>query len=63
MPYQFELFTDDTGAWRWRFRAHSDEILAEGSESYATKKDCEDGVKVVREKAASANVVIFLVDE
>ena len=63
MPYQFELYTDDVGAWRWRFRAHSGEILADGNEGYATKKECEDGVKVIREKAATANVVVFLVDE
>lgn len=63
MPYQFELFTDDAGAWRWRFRAHSGAILAECYEGYPTKSACEDGVQVVREKASRASIVVFLVEE
>ena len=63
MPYQFELYTDSAGEWRWRFRAHSGAILAEGCEGHATRKGCEDEVKIIMEKAVAATTIALIAEE
>lgn len=49
---KFELYRDDAGEWRWRFRAANGRILATGAEGYKNKGDCRAGLDLVRESRA-----------
>lgn len=52
----FEVYADDRGEFRWRFRADNGRILADSAEGYKAKADCRHGVELVRQKAAEAEV-------
>ena len=59
MPYQFEVYQDNAGEWRWRFKAPSGEIMADSGEGYTNKADCRNGLESVQKNAVSADVVEF----
>ena len=52
----FELYQDEQGAFRWRFRASTGEMIADSSEGYRTKEDCERALALLRLTAATAPV-------
>jgi hypothetical protein len=54
---QFELYKDIKDEYRWRFRADNYEIIADSSEGYINKSDCEHGIELVKEQAPDAKVV------
>lgn len=56
MAAHFELYKDDRGEFRWRFRADNGKVIADGGEGYKTKAECEHGVELVRQKAAGVEV-------
>lgn len=50
---RFELYRDAPGHWRWRLRAQNGNVLADSSEGYARREDCEHGIALVRQSAAA----------
>jgi uncharacterized protein len=53
---KFEIYQDDTGAWRWRLRAPNNEILGSG-QGFREKRDCERSINLVKLYAQEAEVV------
>lgn len=54
---KFEVYPDKSGQWRWRFKANNERIVADSAESYVNKKDCIDGINIVKAQAPSAQIV------
>ena len=52
----FYIYHDAAGEWRWRLRAKNKKTVAISGEGYASQKDCEEAIKLVRE-AADAPVI------
>ncbi len=48
MAAEFELYKDNAGEFRWRLQAANNEIIADSSEGYVNKADCEHGIELVR---------------
>ena len=51
---KFEIYRDD-GDWRWRLMIGG-EIIAESSEDYTDKDDCELAIELVKEHAHDATL-------
>ena len=52
----FEIYPDKTGLWRWRLKARNGRIIADGGEGYASKRNTQRAVRLVKCKAYSATV-------
>jgi len=52
---RFEIYRDEGGEYRWRFRANNNEIVASG-EGYLSRQDCEHAVQLIKEQAPQADV-------
>jgi uncharacterized protein len=52
---KFEIYRDEGGEYRWRFRADNNEVVASG-EGYGARDDCEDAVRLLKEQAPQAEV-------
>lgn len=50
---KFEVYKDKKHEWRWRLRANNRKIIADSGESYVNKKDCLDGIELVKGSAAA----------
>lgn len=46
---EFEIYRDDAGEYRWRLQADNHEIVAQSSEGYVRKRDCENGLTNFRD--------------
>lgn len=57
MAAKFEVFKDQDGQFRWRFRATNGRIVADSAEGYKQRKACERGIEVMKEYAAGAATV------
>ena len=53
---KFQIFKDGAGEYRWHLRANNNEIIADSSEGYSKKSDCEHGVELVKELSPSAQL-------
>lgn len=45
----FELYVDDKGEWRWRYRAANYKIIADSAEGYHNYDDAKHGMELMRE--------------
>jgi uncharacterized protein len=52
---RFEIYRDESGEYRWRFRADNNEVLASG-EGYSSREGCEHAVQLIKEQAPRAEV-------
>jgi len=52
----FEIYKDEKGEYRWTLRAANGKTIADSGEGYKSKADCEHGLKLIKEGAASAAV-------
>jgi hypothetical protein len=52
----FELYRDSSDKYRWRLRAENGNIVADGSQGYANRRDAERGIEIVKEEAPGADV-------
>ena len=55
---QFEVYKDEMRLFRWRLRAKDNRIIAESSEGYCNRSDCENAVNLVRNEAPRANIIL-----
>ncbi|MFC7323676.1 HVO_2922 family protein [Halorubrum rutilum] len=53
----FELYADNAGQWRWRLVHDNGNIIADGGEGYADKRDARSGIESVQRNAPGAHVV------
>lgn len=53
--YQFHIYQDNRGAWRWQLRASNGRVVADGGEGYTSKRNAENGVKALLRIAANGN--------
>ena len=53
----FELYRDAGEEWRWRLRHRSGQVLADGSQGYASKGKAQQGLESVRRNAPDAPTV------
>lgn len=51
---KFEIYKDRKGEYRWRFRADNSKVIADSSEGYINKADCEHGIGLVKRQAPYA---------
>lgn len=56
---QFEVYKDNAGEWRWRFRASNGKIIADSSEGYKNQQDCLYGRDLVKKEAPNAKTVFL----
>ncbi len=59
----FELYQDNAEQWRWRLVHRNGNIIADGSEGYASKQKAKQGLESVKRNIAGANVVDQSKDE
>ena len=59
----FERYEDNAGQYRWRLVHDNGNIIADGSEGYASKQKATQGLESVRENAPGAPVVDISKDE
>jgi len=60
---RFEVYEDSAGDHRWRLVHRNGNIIADGSEGYASKQKAEQGLESVRKNAPGAYVVDQSKDE
>ena len=53
----FELYADSAEQWRWRLVHDNGNIIADGSEGYADKRDAKSGIESVQRNAPGAHVI------
>ena len=59
----FGLYTDEAGEHRWRLRHDNGNIIADGSEGYASRQKAKQGLESVKNNAAGAYVEDLTKDE
>ncbi len=52
----FELFEDSAEEWRWRLVHDNGEIIGDGSQGYASKQKCKQGLRSVKGNVRGAPV-------
>ena len=52
----FEVYEDRAEEWRWRLRHRNSNIIADGSEGYASKQKAKQGLESVRSNAPGAYI-------
>ncbi len=55
---QFEVYRDNARLFRWQLRDDSNRIVAESSEGFHNRSDCENAVNLVRNIAPKAALVL-----
>ncbi|MFB6160057.1 MAG: HVO_2922 family protein [Haloferacaceae archaeon] len=58
-----EVYQDRGGQWRWRLVHRNGNIIAEGGQGYASKRNALDGVESVRENLPDAAVEVHRTEE
>jgi len=54
-----ERYEDSAGEWRWRLRHDNGEVIGDGSEGYASKRNVDRAIDRVREYVAPADYLWF----
>ena len=53
----FEVYQDEDGGYRWRFRVSEDEVIAASGRAYERKGSCEGALTLVKLFARDAEVL------
>jgi len=53
---RFVIYKDTQGEFRWRFHANNGQILAESSEGYNNRANCQHGIILIKQEATNAQV-------
>ena len=59
----FALYTDSADQFRWRLRHDNGNVIADGGEGYADKRDASSGIESVQRNAPGAHVIDVSRDE
>ena len=52
----FEIYKDAKGEYRWRLKAANHQVVAQSSEGYTTKQNCQHAVDLVKSTNADTPV-------
>lgn len=55
---QFEVYKDNVHLFRWRLRDDRNRIVAEGTEGFHNRSDCENMVMLLRNLAGNAALIL-----
>ena len=53
---RFVIYKDAEGEFRWRFHANNGQMLAESSEGYNNRTNCQHSIILIKQEAANAQV-------
>lgn len=53
---KFTIYKDGVGEFRWRLRAANNRIIADSGEGYASRADCQAGIRLVQTGAPGASI-------
>lgn len=53
---KFEIYKDSRGEFRWRFISSNGRIIADGSEGYSSEANAVNGISIIKEYAAGAQI-------
>ena len=53
---KFEIYKDVKGDFRWRFQANNGKILAESSQGYINRANCEHGIILIKQEVGNATI-------
>ncbi len=53
---RFVVFKDRAGEYRWFLRADNGEVIADSSEGYVEKSDCQHDIGLVKTQAPDAEI-------
>ncbi|MDX1744720.1 MAG: DUF1508 domain-containing protein [Halobacteriales archaeon] len=59
MTATYELYEDDAGEWRWRLVSRNGNIIADGSEGYASRGGVERAISRMQSNAPIADVLDY----
>jgi uncharacterized protein YegP (UPF0339 family) len=54
---RFELYQDEDGGFRWRFRVSDDDVIATSGRAYERRGSCEGAITLVKLFARDAELV------
>ena len=54
--FQFEVYKDSRGGFRWRFKAGNGVIICAAERPYTTRKDCLNSIDLIKQGAARAPI-------
>lgn len=52
----FDVYEDEAGEWRWRFKASNGRIMADSGEGYTKRGDCEAAIATIKKEIPTAPV-------
>jgi uncharacterized protein YegP (UPF0339 family) len=52
----FTIYIDQNGEFRWHLMAENNRKIADSGEGYRSRRDCEDGIRLVKQMASKARV-------
>jgi uncharacterized protein YegP (UPF0339 family) len=55
----FEVYEDEADQWRWRLVHDNGEVIADGGEGYASKRNAREGLESVKRNAGPASYLQF----
>ncbi len=58
-PYRFVVYSDPTGAYRWRFVAPDGRLVAVSGEGYLSEDDCKTALILLCREARSGVAIEF----
>jgi uncharacterized protein YegP (UPF0339 family) len=53
---RFVIYKDAQGEFRWRFHANNGQILAESSEGYNNRGNCQHSIILIKQEAGTAQI-------
>jgi uncharacterized protein len=53
----FEIYQDETGLYRWRCRTSKGQLIADSTEGYKNRADCEAGIRWMQSCISNAQIV------
>ena len=56
--YEFELYEDQVGEFRWRFQAPNNQIIAVSGEGYTRKRSALETIALIKEHCKASEVVV-----
>ncbi len=55
--YQFHVYPDAVGEWRWHLKAGNGRIVADSGEGYTRQQDCIRSLANFKNRVATAKIV------
>ena len=60
---KFQVYRDEKGFYRWRFRSSNEKVLADSSTGYSSRRECINAIRRLRRELEKAEVELVKRDE